>query len=81
MTPLLVCVYPILCGVGTGILALLVQVGQDGDVGNYGDYDDDCDCSVMSMVLPFLVHVGQHGDGDDDYSVMMMAMKIVTTSR
>ena len=51
-----------------------MQVGQDGDD---GDCDDDGDCGVMSMVLPFLVHVGQDRDGDDDYS----AMKIVTTSR
>ena len=35
------CVYPILCGVGTGILALLVQVGQDGDDHNCGDDDDE----------------------------------------
>ena len=38
------CVYPILCGVGTGILALLVQVGQDGDDDNCGDDHDDGDC-------------------------------------
>ena len=54
-----------------------MQVGQHGDGDDCGDYDDDCDCGVMSMVLPFLVHVGQHrDDDDDDYSVM-----IVTTSR
>ena len=58
-----------------------MQVGQHGDGDDCGDYDDDCDCGVMSMVLPFIVHVGQDRDGDDDYSVMMMAMKIVTTSR
>ena len=58
-----------------------MQVGHDGDGGKCGDYDDDCDCGVMSMILPFLVLGGQHGDGDDGYSVMMMAMKIVTTSR
>ena len=53
MTPLLVCVYPILCGVGTGILALLVQVGQDGEDDNCGnDQDDgDCDCGNGSFFL------------------------------
>ena len=38
------CVYPILCGVGTGILALLVQVGQHGDDDDVGDDHDDGDC-------------------------------------
>ena len=42
------CVYPILCGVGTGILALLVQVGQDGDGDNRGDDYDD---GVMVMIF------------------------------
>ena len=83
------CVYPILCGVGTGILALLVQVGQEDD--NYGDdyddgdCDDDGDCGVMSMVLPFLVHVGRDRDGDDDgdgdcNNIKMITIMIFTQS-
>ena len=31
VSPLLVCVYPILCGVGTGVLALLLQVSRNHD--------------------------------------------------
>ena len=30
-----------------------MHVGQHGDGDDCGDYDDDCDCGVMSMVLPF----------------------------
>ena len=43
-----------------------MQVGQHGDGDDCGDYDDDCDCGVMSMVLPFLLHVGQDRAPDDD---------------
>ena len=61
------CVYPILCGAGTGILALLVQVGQDGDDDNCGDghNDGDCDgdngsfflfhCRLVNMVMVRIV--------------------------